>query len=478
MSRSVKKFSPQPGKSYQVDAYLSDLRHHFQRCPGMTLEDKIFLIRLTSDAVGSLIDRKRNLIANDYEKLEAAVRKEYTYNSQEAGIQLALSVKQGRTEDPQVFYQCLFNAYFGTECKDGMEEEKGFKALFLENLHAQYSPYMGTVDPKTTPMDEHRRMASCAFTRFGKTSKSLSSPSVLAVEEKTSLRLEGAAYGTHKNKNQRAGPKSQVQKPDNNPKQKGFPNNRPQNPNRPRTPPPAPGGDPKTPRRGCDKHRVSFREKGVLPGSYRRESPCPSEGHTPLGQKSPCNPHKDYNPAPRPRADSGSRSPDKNRALGEIRIDLLNDSKVRESVLCITAVEPPQPACRSTVEAGPAKATPATTVHSSTPEVTVRPAVVASIDACTLVPTEPETRPSKLSSSIKLPQRVLCSINQRGSTNKPHIPVTLEGVLDCEALMDMGSDYNIMSSSLWEQVRMAAAAQGRIIGLTTCVRQIQLFSAD
>ncbi|KAF7231784.1 protein diaphanous homolog 1-like [Nothobranchius furzeri] len=52
MSRSVKKFSPRPGKSYPVDAYLSDLRHHFQRCPGMTLEDTIFLIRLTSDGVG------------------------------------------------------------------------------------------------------------------------------------------------------------------------------------------------------------------------------------------------------------------------------------------------------------------------------------------------------------------------------------------------------------------------------------------
>uniref|UniRef100_A0A8C6M7P2 Uncharacterized protein n=1 Tax=Nothobranchius furzeri TaxID=105023 RepID=A0A8C6M7P2_NOTFU len=194
MARCVKRFSPAPSTSYPVDAYLSDLRHHFQRCPGMSMEDKIFRIRLTSDGVGSLIDRKRNLIGDNYEKLEAAVLKEYTYNSQEAGIQLALSVKQGRAEDPHVFYQRLFNAYFGTECKDGMEEDKGFKGLFLKNLHAHYGPYMGTVDPKTTPMDELRRMVSCAFVRFGKIGKSSSSASVMALEDKDALQLEGAAY--------------------------------------------------------------------------------------------------------------------------------------------------------------------------------------------------------------------------------------------------------------------------------------------
>uniref|UniRef100_A0A8C6NWR4 Uncharacterized protein n=1 Tax=Nothobranchius furzeri TaxID=105023 RepID=A0A8C6NWR4_NOTFU len=176
MSRSVKKFSPKPDTSYPVDAYLSDLRHHFRRCPGMSMEDRIFVIRLSSDGVGSLIDRKRNDIGDDYEKLEQVVRQEYTYNTQRPGLQLALSVKQGRAEDPQVYYQRLFNAYIGTECKDGMEEDKGFKALFLENQHVHYSSYMGTVDSDTTPMRELRRMASCAFVRFGKTGKGSNNP--------------------------------------------------------------------------------------------------------------------------------------------------------------------------------------------------------------------------------------------------------------------------------------------------------------
>ncbi|XP_054587185.1 uncharacterized protein [Nothobranchius furzeri] len=264
MSRSVKKSNPRPGNSCPVDTYLSDLQHHFQRCPGMTLEDKIFLIRLTSDAVGSFIDRQRSAIANDYTRLEAANKKEYTYDAKEAGIKLALTVKQGRTEDPQAFYLRLFDAYFGTECKEGKEDEKGFKEIFLENLHPQYSPYMGTGDTNTTPMDELRRMASCAFRRFDKSSKSLHAPSVLVVgASPSSLRLEGTASGTHKNNNCNNGSKQQAQKSNNNSKPKGFPNNKPQNPNRPRTPPPARVGDPKSPQLSHDKHRVSYKEKRV-----------------------------------------------------------------------------------------------------------------------------------------------------------------------------------------------------------------------
>uniref|UniRef100_A0A8C6LPM7 Uncharacterized protein n=1 Tax=Nothobranchius furzeri TaxID=105023 RepID=A0A8C6LPM7_NOTFU len=317
MSRSVKKFNPRPGNSYLVDNYLSDLRHHFQRCPGITLEDKIFLIRLTSDAVGSFIDRQRSAIANDYARLEAAIKKAYIYDAKEAGIKLALTVKQGRTEDPQAFYLHFFGAYFGTECKEGMEDEKGFKEIFLENLHPQYSPYMGTVEAKTTPMDELRRMVSCAFRRFDKSSKSSHAPSVLAVEVSPSLlRLEGTASGTHKNNNRNNGSKQQAQKSNNNSKPKGFPNNKPQNPNRPQTPPPACGGDPRSPRLGCDKNRVSFKEKGGSSYSFRRESPCSGKSHAPSRQNSLHSARKDYSPAPRPRTDSRNQSPGRIHTLG------------------------------------------------------------------------------------------------------------------------------------------------------------------
>uniref|UniRef100_A0A8C6L9H4 Uncharacterized protein n=1 Tax=Nothobranchius furzeri TaxID=105023 RepID=A0A8C6L9H4_NOTFU len=356
--------------STRYNAYLSDLRHHFQRCPGMTLEDKIFLIRLTSDVVGSFIDRKCNAIGNDYNRLETAIRKEYTYDAKEAGVRLALSVKQGGAEDPQAFYLHLFDAYFDTECKDRMEEENGFKEMFLENLKAQYSPYMGTVDIKTTPIDELRRMASCAFRRFKDSSKSSHAPLVLAVgADPSTLRLEGTASGTRKNDNCNNGSEQQAQKSNNNSKPKGFP-------------------------------KTSLKIQTDFGPLHRLE------------------------------------------------------------------------------EAGPAEAEPTTTVHALTPETLARSGVVASVSASPLAPTESATGPGQPSSPIRLPQRVLCSIICKGPTDKPHIPVTLEGALDCEGVLDSGSDFTIMSSSLWEQVRLAAAAQGLILGLTPCTVGIHPYSTS
>uniref|UniRef100_A0A8C6K968 Uncharacterized protein n=1 Tax=Nothobranchius furzeri TaxID=105023 RepID=A0A8C6K968_NOTFU len=488
MARSVKRFSSAPSISYPVDAYLSDLRHHFQRCPGMSMEDKIFLIRLTPDGVGSLIDRKCNLIGDDYEKLEAAVRKEYTYNSQESGIQLALSVKQGRAEDPQVFYQRLFNAYFGTECKDGMEEDKGFKGLFLKNLHAHYDPYMGTVDPKTTPMDELRRMMSCAFVRFGKVSKSSSSASVMKLEDKDTLQLEGAAYKGRKPKGLRAGPKQKwaqqtaVRQP-----QTFTAANKRQDPERPRTPPPARGGGPKSPRPGRVKRRVSFGRKGGSLGPYRRDSPHPGGRRTPSRTASPHASRGSYGPAREPEPQSGTLNPEELRVMTELLRVLKSDSTAREQILCMTVVGTPQPHYGSVAETGTAEAKPATTVRSPGPEALVTPAMVTSIDACAVARAEPRTRPSKPKTRPnkskprpdernKFPQIVLGNITRCGPTKKPHVPVTLAEVLDCEALIDTGSAYTVMSGSVWEQVRMTAELQGHDLILVPCAKLIQSYS--
>uniref|UniRef100_A0A1A8U924 Uncharacterized protein n=1 Tax=Nothobranchius furzeri TaxID=105023 RepID=A0A1A8U924_NOTFU len=83
-----------------------------------------------------------------------------------------------------------------------MEEEKGFKELFLDNLHPQYGPHMGAVDLQVKTMDDLRRMASYSFRRFKDSSKSEDTPSVLAVEaDPSTLRLEGTTSGTGKAKN-------------------------------------------------------------------------------------------------------------------------------------------------------------------------------------------------------------------------------------------------------------------------------------
>uniref|UniRef100_A0A8C6KXN3 Uncharacterized protein n=1 Tax=Nothobranchius furzeri TaxID=105023 RepID=A0A8C6KXN3_NOTFU len=488
MARSVKRFSPAPSTSYPVDAYLSDLRHHFKRCPEMSMEDKIFLIRLTSDGVGSLIDRKCNLIGDNYEKLEAAVRKEYTYNSQEAGIQLALSVKQGRAEDPQVFYQRLFNAYFGTECKDGMEEDKGFKGLFLENLHAHYGPYMGTVDPKTTPMDELRRMASCAFVRFGKIGKSSSSASVMALEDKDALQLEGAAYKGCKPKGLRAGPEQKWAQQTADRQQQTFTaDNKRRDPGGPRTPPPARGGAPKSPQPGRVKRRVSFGRKGGSPGPYRRGSPRTGGRRTPSRTVSPHASRGSNSPSREPEPQSRTLIPEELRVMMELLRVLRSDSTARERILCVTAVGTPQPHYGSVAETSTAEAKPATMVRPLAPEALVTPAVVTSIDACAVAHAEPRTRPSRPKTRPnkskprpdepnKFPQIVLGSLTRRGPMKKPHVPVTLSGVLGCEALIDTGSAYTVTSGSVWEQVRMAAESQGRNLTLAPCAKPIQSYS--
>nr|XP_054591247.1 uncharacterized protein LOC129155101 [Nothobranchius furzeri] len=118
---------------------------------------------------------------------------------------------------------------------------------------------------------------------------------------------------------------------------------------------------------------------------------------------------------------------------------------------------------------------PATMVRPLTPETSAKSGVVASVSAGPLAPKEPATRSGEPSSPIRLPLRFLCKIIRDGPNEKPHIPVTMEGTLVCEGIMDSGSDFTIMSSSLWQQVRMAAAAQGRVLGLVPCAVNIHPF---
>uniref|UniRef100_A0A3B3C8D9 Uncharacterized protein n=1 Tax=Oryzias melastigma TaxID=30732 RepID=A0A3B3C8D9_ORYME len=196
ISRNLTRFEPTLGGSNDPRAYLDDIEFYLRKYSDATIQDKIYLIKLSSSReVIRFIERQPEVTRRDWFFLRQAVEREFSDYTTQSGLIVAMSVKQGRHEPPQHYYYRLFQAYFGTRNEPGMEEDLNFKSLFLQNLHPGTSHHLGVfVNPHTATINYLRELAALGFQKQKQSNPKSSEPTVLvtATAEPPTLELEGA----------------------------------------------------------------------------------------------------------------------------------------------------------------------------------------------------------------------------------------------------------------------------------------------
>uniref|UniRef100_A0AAV2KDK4 Uncharacterized protein n=1 Tax=Knipowitschia caucasica TaxID=637954 RepID=A0AAV2KDK4_KNICA len=125
-------------------SYLRVVDFHADRIPHASQDDKIFLIRLTSNGeVNDFIERQPKAIKQDYNELCKAILAEYSDYGASGTLTAAMAVKQAHSELAECYYHRLRQAYFGNRNYKGMEEDTNFRALYLQNLHPNLSQLLG-----------------------------------------------------------------------------------------------------------------------------------------------------------------------------------------------------------------------------------------------------------------------------------------------------------------------------------------------
>uniref|UniRef100_A0A671Y0Q9 Uncharacterized protein n=1 Tax=Sparus aurata TaxID=8175 RepID=A0A671Y0Q9_SPAAU len=199
--RVKRSSSPQPfssSRAYHPRAPSDrdlDKIFYLRRFPDATVEDRLYLIRGTSSQkVNKFIDRQTQRVKSNYEVLSKALIDEFKSYTVKTGLTAALSVKQGRQESPQEYYERLHEAYFGPKNETEMEEELHFKSLFVQNLHPTTSHHLGVMAcPDTLNSRQLREMATKGFNKQKQALIKSTETNILSVSSKTPpLELEGA----------------------------------------------------------------------------------------------------------------------------------------------------------------------------------------------------------------------------------------------------------------------------------------------
>uniref|UniRef100_A0A671U1B6 Uncharacterized protein n=1 Tax=Sparus aurata TaxID=8175 RepID=A0A671U1B6_SPAAU len=195
IARNITRYEPKPGGKNDTNAYLKDIEFYLRRFPDATVEDRLYLIRGTSSQkVNKFIDRQTQRVKSNYEVLSKALIDEFKSYTVKTGLTAALSVKQGRQESPQEYYERLHEAYFGPKNETEMEEELHFKSLFVQNLHPTTSHHLGVMAcPDTLNSRQLREMATKGFNKQKQALIKSTETNILSVSSKTPpLELEGA----------------------------------------------------------------------------------------------------------------------------------------------------------------------------------------------------------------------------------------------------------------------------------------------
>uniref|UniRef100_A0AAV2KYW7 Peptidase A2 domain-containing protein n=1 Tax=Knipowitschia caucasica TaxID=637954 RepID=A0AAV2KYW7_KNICA len=144
IARHITRFDPRPGIPTNTRSYLRVVDFHADRIPHASQDDKIFLIRLTSNGeVNDFIERQPRAIKHDYNELCKAILAEYSDYGASGTLTAAMAVKQAHNELAECYYHRLRQAFFGNRNYEGMEEETNFRALYLQNLHPNLSQLLG-----------------------------------------------------------------------------------------------------------------------------------------------------------------------------------------------------------------------------------------------------------------------------------------------------------------------------------------------
>uniref|UniRef100_A0AAV2JUI4 Uncharacterized protein n=1 Tax=Knipowitschia caucasica TaxID=637954 RepID=A0AAV2JUI4_KNICA len=93
------RFDPWPGMPTNTRSYLRIVDFHADRIPHASQDDKIFLIRLTSNGeVNDFIERQPKAIKQDYNELCKAILAEYSDYGASGTLTAAMAVKQAHNE--------------------------------------------------------------------------------------------------------------------------------------------------------------------------------------------------------------------------------------------------------------------------------------------------------------------------------------------------------------------------------------------
>uniref|UniRef100_A0A3B1KJ75 Retrotransposon gag domain-containing protein n=1 Tax=Astyanax mexicanus TaxID=7994 RepID=A0A3B1KJ75_ASTMX len=193
---NIPRFEPEPDGSNDVHQYLRDIDFFLRRFPKATVDDKIYLIKVSSSReVGRFIERQPPQVKRDYPALCKALENEFSNHLVQTGLAAALAIKQSRQETPLQYYHRLRHAYFGYRNEPGMEEEEVFKTLFVRNLHPSTSHSFGVAAcPHTLTSRQLRDLALRGFAKFQQNIKKKSeSNDVLIINEQSShVKQKGA----------------------------------------------------------------------------------------------------------------------------------------------------------------------------------------------------------------------------------------------------------------------------------------------
>uniref|UniRef100_A0AAV2MIT0 DUF4371 domain-containing protein n=1 Tax=Knipowitschia caucasica TaxID=637954 RepID=A0AAV2MIT0_KNICA len=141
IARHINRFDPRPGMPTNTRSYLRVVDFHADRIPHASQDDKIFLIRLTSNGeVNDFIERQPKAIKQDYNGLCKAILAEYSDYGASGTLTAAMAVKQAHNELAECYYHRLRQAYFGNRNYEGMEEDTNFRALVENHMELEGAP--------------------------------------------------------------------------------------------------------------------------------------------------------------------------------------------------------------------------------------------------------------------------------------------------------------------------------------------------
>ena len=196
LAKDIERFDPS-NRDTNVDDYLREVERCLVDLPDATSREKLKLIwKTTARSVHVFMETLPPDTRDRYSTLRQALREEYSPYTDEASATLsAFAILQKKHESPRDFYRRLRTAYFQGHNAPGLEEDRGFKSLFLHNLHESLR-YDVTMYCRTRGLSiqEIKRYAQLAWeTRMRPTGTRESDSRVLGIQlsETADLALEG-----------------------------------------------------------------------------------------------------------------------------------------------------------------------------------------------------------------------------------------------------------------------------------------------
>lgn len=165
LARDIERFDPSNRES-TIEDYLREVERCLLDLPYASTREKLRLIwKTTSRSVHVFMETLPAPTRDRYSALCQALREEYTHFTDHASATIgAFSIMHKKMEPPKEYYRRLRAAYFQGYNAPGIEEDHGFKSLFLHNLHESVR-YDVTMHSRNHNLDmqEIRRYAQIAW---------------------------------------------------------------------------------------------------------------------------------------------------------------------------------------------------------------------------------------------------------------------------------------------------------------------------